>query len=554
MNSYSKVSSYEGRKGEIRKAVLLYSGGLDTSVMLKWIQDEYQAEVIALTIDIGQQADDLEEIKQKALRLGAVKAVVVDAKEEFAYDYLAKGIKANARYQGDYHLATPLGRPLLAKLAVEIARAEGCDCIAHGCTGKGNDQVRLEGSILTLAPEMKIIAPVREWGMGRDEELEYAKKHGIAVKQTADSPYSYDDNMWGISAEGGEIENPALVPPLSNILQICKPIEDTPNEAVLLKIGFLKGLPVQINEQDLGLVPLIAQLNEVGAAHGVGVTHHIEDRVVGLKVRGIYEAPAATIIVRAHESLEKYVSTRQENEFKTYVDQKWGYLCYGAQWYEPLMHNLNTYIDAVNEKVTGTVTVKLFKGRADVVAVETPNSLFDEKLATFMKSNAFNQNASAAFTEIYTMQMRMARETERYALISIGSEEQKQRFLPMVAQLAEAGFVLFATEGTHAVLQKANVPAVCVYKVSDGKKKPNLLDLLKQNRFDLIVNVMSPENNTVEVRDGTEIRKWSVINGVQLVSEFDVLKNICERMKLQIRKKMPATDRTFGKSQQENRT
>ena len=200
------------------------------------------------------------------------------------------------------------------------------------------------------------------------------------------------------------------------------------------------------------------------------------------------------------------------------------------------MHNLNMYVDAVNEKVTGTVTLRLFKGRADVVAVETPNSLFDEKLATFMKSNAFNQNASAAFTEIYTMQMRMARETERYALISIGSMEQKQRFLPLVAKLAESGFVLFATEGTHAVLQKAGVSAVCVYKVSDGNKKPNLLDLLKQNRFDLIVNVMSPENNTVEVRDGTEIRKWSVINGVQLVSEYDVLMNICERFKSQARK------------------
>lgn len=542
MNNYMKVSSYEGRKGEIRKVVLLYSGGLDTSVMLKWIQDEYQAEVIALTIDIGQQADNLEEIRQKALRLGAVKAVVVDAKNTFAYEYLAKGIKANARYQGDYHLATPLGRPLLAKLAVDVARAEGCDCIAHGCTGKGNDQVRLEGSILTLAPEMKIIAPVREWGMGRDEELEYARQHNIPVKQTADSPYSYDDNMWGISAEGGEIENPALVPPLKNILQICKPIEDTPNEPTTVTIGFLKGLPVQLNGQDMGLVPLIAQLNEMGATHGVGVTHHIEDRVVGLKVRGVYEAPAASIIVRAHETLEKYVCTRQENEFKTLVDQKWGYLCYGAQWYEPLMHNLNMYIDAVNEKVTGTVTVRMFKGRADTVAVETPNSLFDEKLATFMKSNAFNQNASAAFTEIYTMQMRMARETERYALISIGSPEQKQRFLPLVSKLADSGFVLFATAGTYAVLQKAGVPAVCVNKVSDPNKKPNLLDLLKQNRFDLIVNVMSPENNNVEVRDGTEIRKWSVINGVQLVSEFEVLNNICERFKTQVRK--PSSART----------
>ena len=263
MSDYIKVSSYEGRKGEIRKVVLLYSGGLDTSVMLKWIQEYYNAEVIALTIDIGQQADNLEEIRQKALNLGAINAYVIDAKKEFAYHYLAKGIKANARYQGDYHLATPLGRPLLAKIAVDIARAENCDCIAHGCTGKGNDQVRIEGTILTLAPEMKIIAPVREWGMGREEELEYAAKHNIPVKQTKDSPYSYDDNMWGISAEGGEIENPALIPNLGAIQQICKLVENTPHEPALIKVGFLRGVPVQLDGEDLDLPSIILKLNKL---------------------------------------------------------------------------------------------------------------------------------------------------------------------------------------------------------------------------------------------------------------------------------------------------
>lgn len=202
-SSYVKVASYEGRKGEIQKVILLYSGGLDTSVMLKWIQDEYKAEVIALTIDIGQQADDLEEIRKKALKLGAIKAYVIDAKDEFAEEYIAKGVKANASYQGNYHLSTPIGRPLLAKWAVKIAALEGADCIAHGCTGKGNDQVRIEGTALALNPDIKIIAPVREWSMGRDEELKYAKKHNIPVKQTAASPYSYDDNMWGVTSEGG---------------------------------------------------------------------------------------------------------------------------------------------------------------------------------------------------------------------------------------------------------------------------------------------------------------------------------------------------------------
>lgn len=530
MNPYQKISSYEGRKGEIRKVVLLYSGGLDTSVMLKWIQDEYQAEVVALTIDIGQQADDLEEIRLKALRLGAVKAIVMDAKKDFAYNYLAKGIKANARYQGDYHLATPLGRPLLAKLAVQVAREENADCIAHGCTGKGNDQVRIEGTILTLAPEMKVIAPVREWGMGRDEELEYAKKHNIPVKQTADSPYSYDDNMWGISAEGGEIENPALVPNLQAILQICKTIENTPNEPKLVKIGFLKGLPVQLDGMDMDLPSLIQKLNDLGAQHGVGVTHHLEDRVVGLKVRGVYEAPAAHTIIKAHETLEKFVCTRQENEFKMLVDQKWGYLCYGALWHEPLMDDLNSFIDHVNEKVTGVVTVKLFKGNVDTVAVHTPNSIFDEKLATFMKSNAFNQNASAGFTEIYTMQMRLSQEKERYALVSVGGEGNKQKFGPAVKTLMEMGYLLFATEGTHRHLNSLGIKSVLVHKAREESRKPNLLDLLKQNRFDFIINVPSPENNTTEQSDGKMIRHWSVVNNVQLVTDFDVLNTTLEKM------------------------
>ncbi len=529
-SSYIKVSSYEGRKGEIRKVVLLYSGGLDTSVMLKWIQEYYNAEVIALTIDIGQQSDDLEAIQKKAISLGAIKTFVIDAKNEFAYHYIAKGIQANARYQGDYHLATPLGRPLLAKIAVDIARQENCDCIAHGCTGKGNDQVRIEGTVLTLAPEMKIIAPVREWGMGREEELEYAAKNNIPVKQTVHSPYSYDDNMWGISAEGGEIENPALIPNLNAILQVCTPIEKTPNEPELIKIGFLRGLPVQINGKDDNLPTIISQLNTIGAKHGVGVTHHIEDRVVGLKVRGVYEAPAAHIIISAHEVLEKFVCTRAENEFKMIVDQKWGYLCYGALWYEPLMNNLNAFIEKVNEKVTGEVTVKLFKGRADVVSVTTPNSIFDEKLATFMKSNAFNQNASAGFTEIYTMQMRLSQETERYVLVSLGGDENKEKYAPYVVSLQNAGYIIFATLGTHQYLTSKNIKSVLVHKAAEENKKPNLMDLLKQNRFDLVVNALAHTHSASEEKDGKIIREWSVKNKVQLITDFDVFVSFIHKL------------------------
>ncbi|NCN45816.1 MAG: argininosuccinate synthase [Candidatus Pacebacteria bacterium CG10_big_fil_rev_8_21_14_0_10_36_11] len=523
---YTKVSSYEGRKGSVKKVALLYSGGLDTSVMLKWIQEEYEAEVVALTVDIGQQADDLEKIKEKAIKLGAVKAIVIDAKKEFAYHYIAKGIKANASYQGKYHLSTPLGRPLLAKIAVEIAREEGCDTIAHGCTGKGNDQVRIEGTVLTLAPEMKIIAPVREWSMGRDEEIEYAKKHKIPVKQTAARPYSYDDNMWGVTAESGEIENPALIPPLDKILQVCTIVERTPNKPEFIKIEFVRGIPVKIDGKTMNLVDIIDYLNKAGAKHGVGVTHHIEDRLVGLKVRGIYEAPAAEIIINAHMNLEKYVCTRRENEFKHDVDNKWAYLCYGALWYEPLMSSLNAFIDHINDKVTGTTTVKLYKGMAETVAVETANSIFDEKLATFMKNDTYNQNASPGFIEIYTLQMRLAQNKARFALLTIGEIEDKKAFLPYVKILAELGYNFYATENTHKFYKKHGIESVFINKMQDNVF-PNLEEMLQQNLFDLIINVPyknKPENS----KDENVIRKWAVKHSIPIVGDkktFEVLTN-----------------------------
>jgi argininosuccinate synthase len=498
--------------------------------MLKWIQDEYQAEVIALTIDIGQQADDLEMIRQKALKLGAKKAIVLDAKNEFAYHYLARGIKANASYQGKYHLSTPMGRPLLAKLSVQVAREEEADCIAHGCTGKGNDQVRIEGSILTLAPEMKIIAPVREWSMGRDEELVYAKKHNIPVKQTAASPYSYDDNMWGVTGESGEIENPALIPPLDKILQVCRIVEKTPNKPQYVKLRFVKGLPVEVDGKQMKLAELIMHLNKIGAKHGVGVTHHIEDRLVGLKVRGLYEAPAAEIIISAHFNLEKYVSTRVENEFKSEVDTKWAYLCYGALWYEPLMDDLNAYIDKVNEKVSGMVTVKLFKGQAEVVAVDTVNTIFDEKLATFMKSSAFNQNASAGFIEIYTLQMRLAQDKERFALLTIGEDKNKKAFLPIIKDLDELGFKFFATEHTHEFLKKNKITSILLHKMYK-KEHPNLDDMLRQDLFDLIINVPYDNQFPEAKKDESIIRKWAVRHNAPLIKDLQTGKELIEKMK-----------------------
>ncbi|MFZ2125082.1 MAG: argininosuccinate synthase [Candidatus Saccharimonadales bacterium] len=405
---YQKVASYEATKGTFKKCLLLYSGGLDTSVMLKWIQKEYDCKIVALTINIGQTSDNLENIKQKALDLGAIDAITYDAQNEFADKLLSTAIKANADYQGGYALSTPLGRVIISQIAVKIAKQYGCTVIAHGCTGKGNDQVRFEGYITTLDPTLKIIAPVREWGMGRQEEIAYAKEHNIPIKQTVDIPYSYDENMWGNTGEGGEIEDPSLQPKLHDILQWCNEIEATPDMPTYIKITFDKGVPVKFNNKKMPLAKIIASCNTIGAEHGVGVVQLIEDRLVGLKVRGVYENPAATILINAHKKLEQLVSTREENQFKTLIDTKWAYMLYAALWFEPTMNHINVYIDDQNMKVCGEVTIKLFKGQSTVVALDSPYSLFDHNLATFEKNSAFNQNASAGFIEIYNLPQKTA--------------------------------------------------------------------------------------------------------------------------------------------------
>lgn len=408
---YKKVSSYEGKIGEIKKVLLLYSGGLDTSVILKWIQDNYKVPVITLTLDIGQQKDDLKAIQAKALKFGAERAIILNAKEEFADEYLANGIKANACYQGDYHLSTPMGRALLAKKAVEVAQSEKVDCIAHGCTGKGNDQVRIEGYILTLSPNTKIIAPVREWNMDRNEEIAYAKKYSIPVPVNVNIPYSDDDNMWGMTWEGGEIEEPDSISPLEKFLTTYTLASKAPNEEKLVKINFEKGIPVALNGKKLSLANLIIALNKIAGGCGVGVTHMFEDRLVGVKNGGVYEQPAAHVIIEAHKALEKYVSTRNLNELKSQMDIKWGYLCYGAMWFDQSMEAINTFNDKVNEKVIGDVIVKLYKGSTTVVAMKSKYGL-DHTSFNKVGGSAFNVNASPGFIEIYTQQMKFAKQKE----------------------------------------------------------------------------------------------------------------------------------------------
>lgn len=405
---YIKVASHEAIKGTFDKCLLLYSGGLDTSVMIKWIQENYECKIVCLTIDIGQTADDLEAIKKKAISLGAIEAVVHDAKDEFAEVLLSEAIRANADYQGGYALGCPLGRVMISKIAVRVASEKGITVIAHGCTGKGNDQVRFEGYITTLNPKLKVIAPVREWGMGREEEIKYALAHGIPVKQKIDAPYSYDENMWANTGEGGEIEDPKEIPPLEKILQWCKTPEQAPNESEILEIDFEKGVPVALNGKKDKLSKIIMECNQIGAKHGCGVFHLIEDRVVGLKVRGVYENPAASILIAAHKKLEMLVSTREENELKSFMDNKWAYLTYAAKWYDPVMYHIHAYTNSQNKKVTGKVKVRLYKGNITVVALESKHSLFDKDLATFERNTSFNQNASAGFIEIYNLAQKTA--------------------------------------------------------------------------------------------------------------------------------------------------
>ncbi len=404
-----RTASYEADPDKVARVLLLYSGGLDTSVMLKWIQDAYGAEVVCLTVNLGQPGEDYETIRAKALRLGAIAAHVVDAREEFAREYVARAIKANALYGGGYPLFTALGRPLIAKLAVEHARSGGCDTIAHGCTGKGNDQVRIEATVATLAPELRTIAPVRSWQMGREQEIAYAREHGIPVKGgTETAPYSIDDNLWGRSSEGRWIEELEHAPEDDVFGLVTRP-EQAPDRPQLVTIEFESGVPVALDGERLELVALLERAAELGARNGVGIVDHIEDRIVGLKVRDIYEAPAAAILLTAHAELEKLVSTIHQNQFKPQLERQWAYLVYAGLWWEPLRGDLDAYIDRANEPVSGRIGMRLYKGSARVVTRASANAVYDAELASFAESGGlFSQAASPGFIELFTLQSRLA--------------------------------------------------------------------------------------------------------------------------------------------------
>jgi argininosuccinate synthase len=385
--------------------VLAYSGGLDTSVMIKWLQEKYLAEVITVTVNVGQP-ENLAEAEEKANNLGVLKHYSIDAKDEFAKDYVFPAIKANALYEGKYPISTTLSRPLIVKKMVEIAKKHSATALAHGCTGKGNDQVRFDISIGALAPDLKIIAPVREWSMTRAEEIEYAKKHGIPVS-TAAKKYSIDQSIWGRSIECGILEDASQEPPEDAYEWTTSP-EKAPNTPEYVTITFEAGIPVALNKKTLAPLALIEKLNKTAGKHGVGRIDHIEDRMVGIKSREIYECPAATVLIEAHQDLEKMVLTRHEVLFKQQIDAQWTFLAYAGLWLDPLKEDLDAFINKSQENVTGEVRVKLYKGNAQIVGRSSPLSLYDQNLVNYNIKTGFNQAYSKGFIELWGLQTRMS--------------------------------------------------------------------------------------------------------------------------------------------------
>ena len=403
------------------KVVLAYSGGLDTSVGIRWLKEKYNMDVIALNIDVGSQAD-LSAIRQKALDIGAVKALVIDAKESLVNHFIFPALQADAIYEGQYPLATALSRPLMAKLLVDTALREGASAVAHGCTGKGNDQVRFEVSINALSPSLKIVAPAREWGMTREQTISYAQRYGIPVPITATSPYSIDENLWGRSIECGVVEDPWVEPP-EEVFTWTKSPDEAPNEPEYVEIGFEKGIPVTIDGQKLDGVSLIMQLNELAGRHGAGRIDHLENRLVGIKSREIYEAPAALVLLQAHQALEAMTLSKAQLRFKQKVAMEYADLIYNGLWFTSLHQDLAAYVRSSQHFVTGAVRLKLFKGSSSVVGRKSPFSLYNYGLATYDKGDIFDQSASPGFIHIWGLSVRTQAQVQGISSLEEKSEK-----------------------------------------------------------------------------------------------------------------------------------
>jgi argininosuccinate synthase len=392
--------------GRAEKVVLAYSGGVDTTVCIPYLMKEWGVkEVITLAADLGQ-GDELEPIRQKALKAGVMESLVADLTEEFIRDYAFPAIQANALYENRYPLSTALARPLIAKALVEAADRYGADAVAHGCTGKGNDQVRFDVAIAALNPSLKVLAPAREWGMGREETIAYGEKTGLTFPVKKSSPYSIDRNLLGRSVEAGPLEDP-MSEPLEEVFLLTQAIENTPDQPEYINIGFTKGLPTSLNGQVLSPVELISQLNEIAGRHGVGRIDMIENRLVGIKSREIYEAPALLVLIDAHRDLESLTLTADVTQYKRGIEETYSRLVYNGLWYSPLKLALDAFVQQTQERVTGTVRMKLFKGTARVVGRQSDLALYTEALATYSSDDQFDHKAAEGFVYVWGLPTRV---------------------------------------------------------------------------------------------------------------------------------------------------
>ncbi len=397
-------------KKKIKKIVLAYSGGLDTSIIIPWLKENYDnPEIIAVSGDVGQ-GTELDGLEEKAIKTGASKLYIVDLKEEFIQNYVYETLKAGAKYEGEYLLGTAFARPIIAKAIVDIAKKEGADAICHGCTGKGNDQVRFELTIKAFAPEMKIIAPWREWSIkSREEEIEYAEAHNVPLKISRETNYSKDKNLWHLSHEGMDLENPANEPKYDKpgFLELGVSPEAAPDKPTYITISFEKGKPVALNGEKLDGQSMVKKLNELGGANGIGLVDIVENRLVGMKSRGVYETPGGTILYKAHEILETITLDRDTSHYKKLVAEQFAELVYFGKWFTPLRESLSAFVDKTQEYVTGDVKLKLYKGNVINAGVTSPYSLYDEAIATFDEDEVYDQKDSEGFINLFGLSLKV---------------------------------------------------------------------------------------------------------------------------------------------------
>ena len=394
---------------DYKKIVLAYSGGLDTSIIITWLKENYNnCEVIAVTGNVGQGDYELEGLEEKAKKTGASKLYILDLKEEMVNDYVAPAIKAGATYEGDYLLGTPFTRPLLAKKLVEIAKKEGADAVCHGCTGKGNDQVRFELAVKALAPDMPVIAPWRIWDIkGREDAIDYAEKHNIPLKISRETNYSKDKNLWHLSHEGLDLEDISNVPKYDEILEMGVTPKKAKDEETIIELEFEKGLPVALNGEKLGLVEIIEKLNKIGGENGIGILDKVENRLVGMKSRGVYETPGGTIIYKAHSLLESICLDKDTMHFKQIIANKLGEILYDAKWYTTLRESICAFVDKTQETVTGKVSLKLYKGNIIPNGLESKYSLYSVKTASFNEDNEYNQKDAKGYINLYGLPIKI---------------------------------------------------------------------------------------------------------------------------------------------------